>query len=142
MSDIAAMRSGYVIGQVVLLWGVSALTLYVNRHRRTNPTPYIAAGLICALPPFVLGDEAPLGFLSSYITWLSLLWRYKLVANVPPTGLARLNAIFLASLVLIAAANMSNQYGLSTIEAASVTGMCWIIAGLLWKWVRLVPLKK
>lgn len=143
MSDFASGRIGYVIGQLAVMSAISVVTLYLNRERRANPTPYLAAGAICATLTLVtVGEDSGLTYFSTFIVWLALLWRFKIEARVPATGLARVNAIYLALLLVFAALSIGDQYGVTTTQTVSALGMASIVAGLLWKWVRLVPLKK
>lgn len=135
-----ANELGQMLGAFALLLAVAYAVIAANRRRLTNPTPYLAAGAMVFLLAVVTASQNDLPspyLLSCYMIWCFLLFRFKRNAAVPPSGMARLNAIWLAVLLVwgLLGGDESSRSG------AAIMGMASVVIGLAWKWVRMVPLR-
>lgn len=142
MHDYIAVRVGSILGGWAVLFGVCVLTMFVNRSRKSKPTPYLAAGGICGvIAALVQADTAPLMWFACYMNWLYLLWRYKNESSSPSTGLSRLNAVWHGLLLLGGiVALVNDEYTVSNVGGWALAGMFSILVGLVWRWIRMVPM--
>lgn len=134
---------GETLGTLMMLLLVAYGVMAVNRKRLENPTPYVAAGaLVLLLGGATASQEENSGpaMVSVFIIWCFLLWRFKRNAKVNPSGLGRINAVWLSILLVIAVWTLGYSGDRSMAPAAAWVGVFSMTVGLLWKWVRLVPL--
>jgi hypothetical protein len=128
-----AFAVGEIVGLLAVHLLISVVVLFVNRQRRTNPTPYLAAGGICALLTWLSKNEndwRPVEAIALYTALLALLWRYKLETNAQPSVLGRLNAVAHSGLLVSAIATMGTDGNLLAWFG------CFLMAGsALAKWV-------
>lgn len=138
-----AARIGEIIGAYVFLLLIASLVLFVNRKRANNPTPYIAAGVMCIIlstsTSMLGGERQSLAPCAGFFLLLTVLARYE-AANTQPSGLSRLKWIgfFLLSLILFA--QLDNEYGIANANGTAYTGSVFVAIGVLWRWVRMVPM--
>lgn len=141
MTDSGAARIGYMIGVFILLFAVSSLVLFVNRNRKQNPTPYLAAGLICAILaiPNALNNSPGSSLLALFALWLILLWRYKLASNAQATKTGRVNAVWLGFIAVLGLLGLIYSVDESVPAFCASIGLASIGVGTLAKWVMLAP---
>lgn len=141
MTDSGAARIGYMIGVFALLFAVSSLVLFANKKRKQNPTPYLAAGLICAVLaiPNASNNSPGSSLLALFALWLILLWRYKLASNAQPTKIGRINAVWLGFVAASSLLGLVYSVDESVSAFGASVGLASIGIGTLAKWVMLAP---
>lgn len=142
--SVGAFALGEALGSFAMMLFVSVVVLFINRSRKENPTPYIAAGIICfALAAMTgLSDRAAPHLTALYATWLLLLWRYKKESNKQPSRLGRANAIWLGFMFVLCVWTLGWSGDRSVPELMAGIGLFSIAIGTLAKWVLLAPKRR
>lgn len=125
---------GRAIGSFVVLLAVSSAVLFVNRARKQNPTPYLAAGAICGILGLcsAANDDAPFApAIALYATLLALLWRYKKESGAAPSVAGRLNAVVHGVIFLSCLASSGSRGA----DGAAWFGVLLVVSGTIAKWV-------
>ena len=139
--SIGVFAIGEAFGSFALMALVSVVVLFINRSRKENPTPYIAAGMICFLLAAMtaMSDRAAPHLSALYVTWLILLWRYKKESNKQASRLGRANAIWLGLVLVICVWSLVASGDRSVPALMASIGLFSIAVGALAKWVMLAP---
>ena len=145
MNDsVGAFAFGEAMGSFAMMLVVGVVVLLINRKRKENPTPYIAAGVICFVLASMtaLSDRAAPHLVALYVTWLLLLWRYKKESNKQPSRLGRANAIWLGFVLVLCIWTLGWSGDRSVPALMASIGIFSIAAGALAKWVMLAPKRR
>lgn len=145
MNDsVWAFALGEALGSFAMMLLVSVVVLFINRRRKENPTPYIAAGVICFVLAVMtaLSDRAAPHLVALYVTWLLLLWRYKKESNKQPSRLGRANAIWLGLVLVLCLWTLGASGDRAVPALMASIGVFSIAAGTLVKWVLLAPKRR
>lgn len=142
--SIGTFALGEALGSFALMALVSVVVLFLNRSRKENPTPYIAAGMICFVLASMtaLSDRAAPHLSALYVMWLILLWRYKKESNKQASRLGRANAVWLGFVLVLCFWTLLASGDRAVPALIASIGVFSIAAGALAKWVMLAPKKR
>lgn len=137
-----AARIGEVIGGFAFLYAIAFCILFANKKRKQNPSPYLAAGVVCGILAIATSAQKPESTapIACYLLWLSLVFRYESEASIPPSGLSRIRWIAHGLMLVGCFLPLDQEYGLNNAIAFAYFGWAMIVIGVLWSWVRMVPM--